>query len=385
MIRFSAVTKTFGAPSPAINNVNFLVEKGEFVFLTGASGSGKSTLLKLITKEYMPTEGDIEFDSIPLSQIRGSKIHHHRRRIGVVFQDYRLLPELNVWENIALPLEILGRPKEEIEERVTDLLELVQLSDKPYAFPNQLSGGESQRVGIARALATAPGVLLADEPTGNLDPQNTLLIAKLFHKIHQLGTTILFATHDLSILNALSARRIHLDKGQVMSDAQHTAGKNTEIETSEPPEKNKSEKKAEAKEEETVISPAPSPETSQAPATSQEPTSPEPETSVKPEETPSVAPKTESKKAFRFPKFSLPFGKKKTTLEPHQHEIPEEIRSGNEPVDAKHVNLDEEDDSDILDDQIQSLEDEMREMLINVEELDSSQSSTEKKKTKKKV
>src|SRR5689334_23158002 len=115
MIRFSAVTKDFGGATPALSNIDFQVEKGEFIFLTGPSGSGKSTLLKLITKEYIPTQGEVEFDSTPLSQIRGSKIHHHRRKIGVVFQDYRLLPEMNVWENIALPLEILGRPKEEIE------------------------------------------------------------------------------------------------------------------------------------------------------------------------------------------------------------------------------------------------------------------------------
>jgi cell division transport system ATP-binding protein len=219
MIRFSAVTKHFGGPRPALQDVTFEVGKGEFVFLTGQSGSGKSTLLKIITKEYTPTSGEVEFDSVPLSKLRGSKIHHHRRKIGVVFQDYRLLPELNIWENIALPLEIIGKPRAEIEERVTDLLELVQLVDKAHDFPSQLSGGESQRVGIARALSTAPAVILADEPTGNLDPQTTLMIAKLFNKIHELGTTIFFATHDLSILSTFSHRRLHLDKGLVISDS----------------------------------------------------------------------------------------------------------------------------------------------------------------------
>jgi cell division transport system ATP-binding protein len=218
MIRFTTVTKDFGTGSPALSNVTLTVNPGEFVFLTGPSGSGKTTLLKLITKEYTPTTGEIEFDGQILNDLRGSKIHHHRRRIGVVFQDYRLLPELNVWENIALALQIVGKHQDEIEERVTDLLELIQLTDKAYHFPTQLSGGESQRVSIARALATAPQVLLADEPTGNLDPQNSAMIAKLFHKIHSLGTTVLFATHDSSILSQLDHRRIYLEKGVVLSD-----------------------------------------------------------------------------------------------------------------------------------------------------------------------
>jgi cell division transport system ATP-binding protein len=350
MIRFSAVTKDFGGAYPALSDINFQVEKGEFVFLTGPSGSGKSTLLKLITKEYLPSQGDIEFDSVPLSQIRGSKVHHHRRRIGVVFQDYRLLPELNVWENIALPLEILGRPREEIEERVTDLLELVQLSDKPYAFPAQLSGGESQRVGIARALATAPGVLLADEPTGNLDPQNTLIIAKLFHKIHELGTTILFATHDLSILNALSARRIHLDKGKLVSDAEHKAGKEV-IEFS--PKLHDAEKASKKDLD-------PTPEKPIAEDKEEKPADEKPaelnvtEKDVQPQ-APSV-PDQKPKKGFRFPKLGLPSWRKKQSLEPQQHEIPEEVRTNNDPSEAKHVEL----------------EDEMMDMLIHVEDLDSS-------------
>jgi cell division transport system ATP-binding protein len=247
MIRFSTVTKDFGTGTPALSDVSFVVEPGEFVFLTGPSGSGKSTLLKLITKEYTPTLGEIEFDGQNLNQLRGSKIHHHRRRIGVVFQDYRLLSELNVWENIALALQIVGKNQAEIEERVTDLLELIQLADKAYHFPAQLSGGESQRVGIARALATAPSVLLADEPTGNLDAQNAAMIAKLFHKIHSLGTTVIFATHDNDLLQQLGHRRVHLEKGKIMSDTpsknQKTATENQTV---------KSEKKMEEKPEAVV-------------------------------------------------------------------------------------------------------------------------------------
>lgn len=225
MIVFAQVTKQFGDNPPAVAEVSFNVEDGEFLFLTGHSGSGKTTLLKLLTKEYLLTEGEIEFDGTPLSQIKNSKLHHHRRKIGVIYQDYRLLPELNVWENIALALEIIGKPQHEIEERVTDLLELVQLTDKVYFFPAELSGGESQRVGIARALATAPALILADEPTGNLDQENALLIARLFNKIHELGTTILFATHSPVILETLGHRRLTMEKGRVIADTPATKGK----------------------------------------------------------------------------------------------------------------------------------------------------------------
>src|SRR5579859_2202272 len=233
MITFADVTKKFGLGSPALENISFQVERGEFVFLTGPSGSGKTTLLKILTKEYTPTKGDVEFEGSWLSKLRGSQVHKHRRKIGVVFQDYRLLPELNVWENIALALQIIGKKQHEIEERVTDLLELVQLTHKAYDFPSQLSGGEAQRVSIARALATAPEVLLADEPTGNLDPQTTLMIASLFNKINELGTTIFFATHDLSILATFSHRRLHLDKGHLVSDT----GNPTQQQAAQPPAK----------------------------------------------------------------------------------------------------------------------------------------------------
>ena len=264
MITFQSVTKRFGEMPPALEDVSFHVEPGEFVFLTGPSGSGKTTLLKILIKEYIPTEGDVEFQGKLLSKMKGSQIHNHRRSIGVVFQDYRLLSDLNVWENIALALQIAGKKQAEIEERVTDLLELVQLTDHAYHFPAQLSGGESQRIGIARALATAPALLLADEPTGNLDPQNSMMIARLFDRINQLGTTVILATHDESILNSFKHRKILLEKGKLMKDS---GGKKVEI---------KKEEKLEVKEKD------------------------------KPEI------KSEPKKPFfRLPKFSLPFGKKK--------------------------------------------------------------------------
>lgn len=218
MISFSSVTKRFGEEPPALENITFDVQKGEFIFLTGPSGSGKTTLLKILTKEYTPTAGEVQFEGKSLNKIRGGQVHSHRRHIGVVFQDYRLLPELNVWENIALALRISNKSEKDIEERVTDLLELVQLREKAESFPAQLSGGEAQRVSIARALATAPNLILADEPTGNLDPQTTHMIATLFHKIHELGTTILFATHDSSILSLFPHRQLHLDKGHLITD-----------------------------------------------------------------------------------------------------------------------------------------------------------------------
>jgi cell division transport system ATP-binding protein len=227
MIVFEKATKQFGDNPPSIEEVSFFVEDGEFVFLTGHSGSGKTTLLKLLTKEYLLSDGEILFDGQQITKIKTGKVHHHRRKIGVVYQDYRLLPELNVWENVAIALEIVGKPQHEIEERVTDLLELVQLTDKAFFFPAELSGGESQRVGIARALATAPNLLLADEPTGNLDPENTLMIARLFSKIHDLGTTVLFATHDLSVLEHLGHRRLKMEKGKLIEDKPAT-GKNSE-------------------------------------------------------------------------------------------------------------------------------------------------------------
>jgi cell division transport system ATP-binding protein len=176
----------------------------------------------------VPSAGEITFEDTRLSDISRSKIHLHRRKIGVVFQDYKLLSELNVWENIALALNIIGKSQEEIETRVTDLLRLVNITEKAFLFPSQLSGGEAQRVSIARALATGPSVIFADEPTGNLDPETSLSIAKLLKKINELGTTVLFATHDVSVLNALpNERHFHLDNGVLVEDSHKGSSKTT--------------------------------------------------------------------------------------------------------------------------------------------------------------
>jgi cell division transport system ATP-binding protein len=220
MIIFSSVTKQFGDHPPALDDVTFTIDEGELTVVTGPSGSGKTSLMRLLTKEYHPTSGEITFLNTPLSQIRASEIHHHRRKIGVVFQDYKLLHELNVWENIALALSIIGAPSLEIESRVTDLLKLVNLVDKAFLFPNQLSGGEAQRVSIARALSTAPKVIFADEPTGNLDPETSKSIVQLLQKINQLGTTIIITTHDPVVLETLTkARHLKLVNGKLVQDS----------------------------------------------------------------------------------------------------------------------------------------------------------------------
>lgn len=219
MLTFDHVTKQFTEDSYGVRDITFEIEPGEFVFITGPSGSGKTTLMRLMTREYTPTEGEIHLEDLPVSALKNSQLHELRRRIGVVFQDYRLLTDLNVWENIALPLYIIGKKQAEIEERVTDLLKLVELTDKALLFPRQLSGGEAQRISIARALATGPGIIFADEPTGNLDNENAVRIGKLLHKINELGTTVLMATHDENVLGVFKGtRRMRLDNGKLVED-----------------------------------------------------------------------------------------------------------------------------------------------------------------------
>lgn len=219
MITFSNVSKTFLNGTQGLSEVSFDLDTGEMILLTGPSGSGKTTLMKILTREYPQTEGEVIFNKVPLSQVKPSKLHLLRRKIGVVFQDYKLLPELNAWENISLPLSIVGQDDEEISSRVGDLLKLVGLSDKAELFPSELSGGEAQRIGIARALATAPKLLFADEPTGNLDSETTKDIISLINKINELGTTVILATHDLLVLDLLKSKRlIKLDKGRLVKD-----------------------------------------------------------------------------------------------------------------------------------------------------------------------
>ena len=218
MIFFDNVSKIYNHHSVALKNVTLRVHPKEFVTLVGSSGAGKTTLLKLFIREEEPTEGRIFLDGTEITGVKRSELHHVRRRIGTVFQDYKLLPMKTAYENVAFAMEVAGRPDEEIEEDAPQVLELVGLKDKMQNFPHQLSGGEKQRVAIARALVNRPDVLLADEPAANLDPINTWEIVKLLQKINSLGTTVILASHDKEIINSIDKRVIVLDKGEVISD-----------------------------------------------------------------------------------------------------------------------------------------------------------------------
>lgn len=246
MIVFSSVSKSFADTQTAIFNLNLEINPGDLLVITGPSGAGKTTLMKLLIREYLPSQGEITFEGKSLSKFKKSEIPGLRRQIGVVFQDYKLIEEMNVWENIALPLYICNKKEAEIESRVTDLLNLIGLADKALQFPRQLSGGEAQRVSIARALATAPKVIFADEPTGNLDPEASIRIAKLLKKINELGTTLLFATHDQIVLNELKSEKVvHLEKPSATSkNSEATESKTTKSDEEGEKVKQKQEKLA---------------------------------------------------------------------------------------------------------------------------------------------
>lgn len=223
ILSYSQVTKRFGPDLTVLDTVSFSVEPGELIVLTGQTGCGKTTLMKLLTREYTPTSGEIYFHDLPVHSLKLGKVHLLRRQLGIVFQDYRLIRELNVWENIASPLYIVGKKDAEIEQRVSDLLNLIKLTDRADAFPSQLSGGEAQRVAIARSLALAPELLFADEPTGNLDSETSKGIAALLGKINELGTTVIIATHDLTLLELFATERhLQLNRGKIVSDQKRT-------------------------------------------------------------------------------------------------------------------------------------------------------------------
>ena len=219
MIRFENVTKIYKKGSrPALNDINIEVERGEFVFLVGESGSGKSTFLKLVLREEKATEGSVHVAGVKLETVSNWRVPNFRRKIGAVFQDFRLLPNKNVFENVAFALQVIGRPKHEIYNTVPKTLELVGLADKDKRRIDELSGGEQQRVAIARALVNGPDILLCDEPTGNLDPTTSLDIMRLLDRINRNGTTIVMATHDDEIVNQLRKRVIQLESGEIVRD-----------------------------------------------------------------------------------------------------------------------------------------------------------------------
>ncbi len=219
MIRFDQVTKLHkGASRPALEDVSVDIERGEFVFLVGASGSGKSTFLRLLLREERPTSGTVWVAGKDLNKIANWKVPALRRQIGCVFQDFRLLPNRTVAGNVAFALEVIGTPRNEINEVVPNVLELVGLTGKEDSYPNEISGGEQQRVAIARAFVNRPSILIADEPTGNLDPALSVGIMKLLDRINKIGTTVVMATHDVAIVDQMRKRVIEIDTGHVVRD-----------------------------------------------------------------------------------------------------------------------------------------------------------------------
>jgi cell division transport system ATP-binding protein len=218
MISLQHVTKVYRNGVTALTDVSVEVEKGEFVFVVGPSGSGKSTLIRLLLKEEEPTKGEVFVAGKHLNKYSTWKVPHLRRNIGTVFQDYKLLTDKTVFENVAFALEVIGKPKHVIDQRVPEVLDYVGLGEKLNSFPDELSGGEQQRVSIARACVNRPLVLLADEPTGNLDPSTSVDIMRLLDKVNRIGTTVVMATHDQAIVDAMRKRVVELEKGQVVRD-----------------------------------------------------------------------------------------------------------------------------------------------------------------------
>lgn len=219
MIQIKGVSKFYGNGAPALSNLNLDIEEGEFVFIVGASGSGKSTFIKLLLKELNPTEGTIIVNDTKLSKLKSRGVAKYRRNIGVVFQDFRLLQDRDVYSNIAFAQRVIGASQKEIKKNVARVLSLVGLSEKYRSNPNELSGGEQERVALARALVNKPDILLADEPTGNLDPENSWEIMKLLDKVNSQGTTVIVVTHNMEIVEAMQKRVITMKKGVKVSDS----------------------------------------------------------------------------------------------------------------------------------------------------------------------
>ena len=217
-IKFRDVEKTYKNGVNAVYDMNLEIKKGEFVFIIGASGSGKSTLIKMLYREEKPSKGEIYVGGVNVAKVKNSKVYKLRRKIGIVFQDYKLLPKLTVYENVAFALEIYGLPTEEVRKKVLKALDLVGLKSRTKSYPDQLSGGEQQRVAIARAIVNSPKLLICDEPTGNIEHDTSLEVMKVIEKINDLGTTIVMATHDREMVNKMKKRVVLLDNGKLVKD-----------------------------------------------------------------------------------------------------------------------------------------------------------------------
>ena len=230
LIEFKNVYKRYQNGVSALCDVNLEISKGEFVFIIGESGSGKSTIIKLLYRQERPTSGEVYVGGINVARLRNGKVYKLRRKLGVVFQDYKLLPKLTVYENVAFALEIYGLKKSEIRKRTLEALEQVGLKDKIRSFPEELAGGEQQRVSIARAIVNNPKVLICDEPTGNLDPKTSMEVMRVIESINNdLGTTVIMATHDEKIVNKMKKRVVVIDKGLVVDDTMKGKYKNEAI------------------------------------------------------------------------------------------------------------------------------------------------------------
>jgi cell division transport system ATP-binding protein len=217
MIYFDKVTKRYG-DTAALEDITLSVAPKEFVSIVGHSGAGKTTLLKLLLAEERPTEGAVFFESIDVNDLPNAALHHYRRRIGMVFQDFRLIPNKTAYENIAFAMEAVGRTDDEIKSDVPYILGLVNLADKASHFPGQLSGGEKQRIAIGRAIINQPDIIVADEPTGNLDPINTYEVVEILKKINELGTTVIITTHNKGVVQAINRRVVTIDRGKLVRD-----------------------------------------------------------------------------------------------------------------------------------------------------------------------
>ncbi len=218
MIQLQSVSKKYGNGVQALDDINLVIQSGEFVYLTGASGSGKSTLMKLLYREEIPTQGQITIDQFNVNRLRRRQVPQLRRHVGVVFQDFRLLPNLTAYENVAYALEVTGDSRKKIRRRVMQVMEQVKLAHKINQYPDELSGGEQQRIAIARAIAHDPKILIADEPTGNLDPESALEIQHILEAIHDRGTTVIMGTHNDQLVDRFPHRTITLHRGQLIRD-----------------------------------------------------------------------------------------------------------------------------------------------------------------------